>query len=66
MAEFKISLKAARVNARLSQTEAAQKMGVSRSTIQNWESGRTAPNVVQADKLYEIYGLPQDAIFFAH
>lgn len=66
MTNTKISLEAARVNAHLLQTEVAEKMGVSRSTIHNWESGKTSPDVVQADKLCEIYGMPRDVIFFTH
>ncbi len=61
----KITLEAARVNAHLTQSEAAEKLGVSRSTIQSWESGRTAPSVIQADRISVIYGWPKDAIFFA-
>ncbi len=62
---YKITLEAARVNAHLTQNEAAEKLGVSRSTIQSWESGRTAPSVIQANRISEIYGWPKDAIFFA-
>ena len=40
---MKISLKAARVNADLTQQEAADKLGVSKHTIVNWERGRTKP-----------------------
>lgn len=33
---FKVTLKAARVNANMRQTDAATKVGVSRDTIRNW------------------------------
>ena len=36
---FKISLAAARVNAGLTQAETAEKMGVTKRTIINWEKG---------------------------
>lgn len=41
--DFKITLKAARVNAKLSQAQAAEKLGVSEVTIRNWEKGVTFP-----------------------
>lgn len=62
--ELKITLEAARVNAHLTQSEAAEKLGVSRSTIQSWESGRTSPSVIQADQISNVYRWPKDAIFF--
>ena len=35
----KITLEAARVNSRLTQAELAEKLGVSRSTVIDWEKG---------------------------
>lgn len=40
---FKITLKAARINANMRQTDAAMEVGVSRDTIRNWETGRSSP-----------------------
>ena len=62
--DLKISLSAARVNARLTQQEVAKMLGVSRVTINNWERGKTTPTVIQADKLCEIYKRPRDSIIF--
>ena len=39
MITIKISLAAARVNAKLTQQELAEKMHVSRQTVKKWESG---------------------------
>lgn len=61
----KITLKAARVNAGLSQAEAAKKIGVASSTLRNWEAGKTFPNQPKIEKLCEVYGIPFDVIFFA-
>lgn len=36
---MKLSLRAARVNARFSQSDLAEKIGVSKSTISRWETG---------------------------
>ena len=61
----KISLKAARVNAKLSQQEAADMIGVAVSTLRNWESGKTFPNQPKIEKMCEIYGITFDVLFFA-
>ena len=55
---FKITLEAARVNAGLSQKEAAKMLGISNKTLCSWEFGKSYPN---ADKMYEI---PYDCINF--
>lgn len=59
---FQISLKAARVNAGLSGTEAAKKIGVTFPTLYNWESGKTTPTIMQLKKLCELYSCPMDII----
>lgn len=61
----RISLKAARVNAKLKQEEAAKKVGVSVSTLRNWEAGKTFPTQPKIEKLCEVYGVPFDVLFFA-
>jgi len=61
--EFKISLAAARVNAKLNQREMAAIVGVDASTISNWESGRSEPNVSQLRKISHVSGIPMDFIF---
>lgn len=58
-----ISLEAARVNAKLTQKELADKLGVSNSTIVNWENGRTEPSLTQLKKISELSGIPMDFIF---
>lgn len=62
---LKITLKAARVNAGYSQTQAAKMLGVAVSTLKNWETGRTFPNQPKIEKMCEIYNVPFDALFFA-
>lgn len=59
----KISLKAARVNAGLSQSDAAKKIGVAVSTLRNWESGKTFPNQPKIEKMCEVYNIPFDVLF---
>lgn len=62
---IKISLAAARVNMGYSQKVAAKKIGVSLSTIKNWEKGNTSPKAKYIGKICEVYKMPIDAIFFA-
>lgn len=61
----KISLAAARVNANLSQDEAAKKIGVSRDTLRNYESGKTVPRWETVRKIEEVYRFPADYIFLS-
>lgn len=63
MEKVQISMAAARVNARMTQDEAAREMNVSKNTIVNWEKGATSPTVTQARKLASIYRIPLDYIF---
>ncbi len=59
----KITLEAARVNAGLTQKELAEILGVSRTTVVNWEKGNTEPTISQLKKLSELSGIPMDFIF---
>ena len=61
----KISLRAARVNAKLSQQEAAVRIGVAVSTLRNWENGKTFPNQPKIERICEVYGITFDVLFFA-
>lgn len=60
---MQISLKAARVNAKLSQQSVANTLKISKSTLISWEKGRTAPDVLQMQKLCEIYKMSLNDIF---
>ena len=64
MEPLKISLAAARVNARMTQAEVAEILKISKSTLASWERGITEPKVAQAEKLSELYNIPSDNIFF--
>lgn len=63
MGNYKVTLKAARVNAELTQTEAGSILGVSKETIINWELGRIIPKGYQLEALCNLYGVPKDNIF---
>jgi len=59
-----MSLAAARVNAKLTQKELAEKCGVSESTIIAWESGRRYPNVRMLGKIEQALGVSLNFIRF--
>lgn len=60
----KITLKAARVNAGLTQKEAAAALNVSNKTLGSWEAGASMPNVKAVSAICALYGLEYDNIFF--
>ena len=43
MENYKISMAAARINAKMTQEEVASAMHVTKQTIINWENGRVIP-----------------------
>lgn len=61
--KINITLEAARVNAGYTQEQAASILGVSRSTIINWENGKTIPGIPSMHKMSQLYGIPLDCIF---
>ena len=63
MAEVKISLAAARVNAGLTQEEAAKLLKIGNRTLLNWEKGVAEPSFASLTMLSQIYGIPIDNIF---
>ena len=63
MTAFFVNLAACRANAEMSQVQFAEAVGVDRSTIANWEAGKTEPNATQLRKISEVSGIPMDFIF---
>ena len=60
---MKISLKAARVNAEMTQLEAANAIGVSRDAMLAWENGKTSPKIERVVQLCHLYNISPDNIF---
>ena len=60
---YMVSMEAARVNAGLSQKEAAKQLNINVSTLSNWETGKTAPDIDKFKRLCELYNCPSDLIF---
>lgn len=48
-------IKRNRENAKLSQTEVAARMGVTRQTISSWEINRTQPSIQDVERLAQIF-----------
>lgn len=63
MAEFQISLAAARVNANMTQEDTAKAMKVSKTTVVNWEKGKVIPGIPEIEMMSRLYGISQDYIF---
>jgi DNA-binding XRE family transcriptional regulator len=63
---IKITLAAARVNAGLTQKEAAKALCVSNKTLGAWESGKSSPKAKYVVTLCELYGVQYDNIFFGN
>ena len=62
--KLRITLEAARVNAGMLQKEVCERLGVSLTTLVNWESGKTMPSVDRALELANLYGIRLDDINF--
>lgn len=63
MEKYKISMAAARVNAKMTQEEVATAMSVSKATIVNWENGKVIPKPAQFKMYCDVVHAPEDAIF---
>ena len=60
----KITLKAARVNAGLTQQEAAEKLGISYQTLSRYEGESGSVRQDMLKKMSELYDMPIEFIFF--
>lgn len=60
---MKLSLKAWRANKDLTQSEVANKLGITKETLSSWERYRTFPDLIALRKLCEIYDCKLDDIF---
>ena len=55
---FQISLKAARINAGMTQEKVAKEMKRNKQTIVNWENGITGINISDFKELADLYEVP--------
>lgn len=61
---MKITLKAARINKKYSQEQAAELIGISVETLANYEKGNTYPDVPVLKKIEKVYDIDYDNINF--
>ena len=61
---MKISLRAARVNAGLTQDEVAKEVKKSKNTIVSYEKGRSVPDIETGKALAKLYHMSVDDIIF--
>ena len=64
MDDFKISIAAARVDARKTQEDVAKALHVSKQTVGSWENGKTSPSVEKAMQFCEFCKIPYDRVSF--
>ncbi len=62
MDSVKIYLDAVRVNTGMNQDEWAQALGVNKSTICSWESGKTQPKFEDVEKMSKLSNIPMQFI----
>ena len=62
MNDFKISMKAARVNRELTAKQAAQSIGRTEKTLLNWENAVTPVNAHDFYKLCDLYKIDPDYV----
>lgn len=61
---MRITLKAARINKGLTQTEAAKELQVNKKTLSNWENGKSFPNADKIEKIEKVYHVNYDDLIF--
>ena len=61
---MRISLKAARVNAGLTQDEVAKSLNKSKNTISSYENGKSIPDMVTGKALAKLYNTSIDDLIF--
>lgn len=60
----KFTLETARRRARLTQIEAAGKLGITANTLRNYETGVTQPDVIMIQKMTTLYAVAFDQLIF--
>ena len=55
--EIGSKIKKSRIDAKLTQEQAAEALGISRQTISNWENEKSYPDIVSVLKMSDLYGV---------
>lgn len=61
---MEITMKAARVNAGLTQQQAANALNISKNTLARYEKGKAVPLVTMARDMAKLYGISVNDIIF--
>lgn len=61
---MEITMKAARVNAGLTQQQAANALNISKNTLVRYEKGKAVPLVTMARDMAKLYGISVNDIIF--
>lgn len=61
---MRITMKAARINANLTQEEMADRLGVTKKTIGSWENGKTKPKLDKVEPICSLLGVGYDDIMW--
>ena len=61
---MKLTLKALRINKKMKQSEAAQILGISESTLVNYENYKSYPDVPMINKILKLYQVGYNDILF--
>lgn len=62
MMELNECLRTARILKKMSQTEAAEEIGVSQNTISRWEIGASTPDALSLIAMHSVYGVTIDQL----
>lgn len=62
--QMPITLKAARVNANMTQKQVAEALKINRNTVASYEAYKTKPDIETSARLADLYGLSVDDIIF--
>lgn len=60
----KLTLKAARINKKLSQKKASEIIGISEETLRSYEQGKSFPDVPILKRIEDCYGIEYKDILF--
>ena len=58
--EIGSKIKKSRIDAKLTQEQAAEALGISRQTISNWENEKSYPDIASVLKMSDLYGVSLD------
>ncbi len=61
---MKLTLKALRKNSNLTQEQAAKKLNISESTLNNYENYKSFPDVQIVERILKLYNVQYDEVIF--